>query len=149
MKDMFMFMPVWARKLHNLTDKFITNKLKEQGISYKYVKYVMFLYDNKDHNQNQICDNLHYDKAHTSRVLSVLEQDGLVEKIIDPQDNRKHIYNLTERGSELAKKVKQYMLEWQNIILSEVSEEEIAACKSCATKIIDNATNKIKEIDNV
>ena len=146
---MFMYMPVWARQLHNLTDKYISSKLKEQGIAYKYVKYVMFLHDNKNHNQNEICDKLHYDKAHTSRILSVLEQDGYVEKIIDPQDNRKHIYDLTRKGNELADKVKQYMYEWQQIILADVSKEQIDACKDCATKIIDNATKKVSEVEDV
>lgn len=59
------------------------------------------LYENQPARTQEIADRLGIPKQHASKILSRLEETGLVESTADPSDKRSHLYVLSEKGSSL------------------------------------------------
>ena len=56
--------------------------------------------------QNELCEELHKDKSNMTRILSVLEEKGLIEKI-QATENKKQVnkIKITSKGKEVRDKI--------------------------------------------
>ncbi len=93
--------------LHYLS-RYISKKLEEydkaNGISTYDCMIVDFIYARNEENivtiQKDIEDEFYIGKAVASELISSLEKKGLIEREVDPLDQRKKILKLTEKGNE-------------------------------------------------
>lgn len=146
MKDLFLYAPIVATKLKSLTHAYVKFRLKQLKAPYGHGMYIMLLKDNPNITQNQICEKLSFDKAHTSRVLNNFQEQGLVVNTVDCNDNRKHIFSLTDKGCEFASLIEKILKEWKDILKNNIPNSELATCRRCIKSVLDNATKKIKEV---
>ena len=86
---------------------------------------LMHIHDHPEINYNDLSDLLLCTKSNTSRVVSSMQRDGLVERSVNPEDRRSfHLY-LTERGSHLFKEVYSTYQEHIKQLLAKFSEDQL------------------------
>jgi DNA-binding MarR family transcriptional regulator len=68
---------------------------------------------------------LHVVPSVISRVIAPLEQEGLVERKVDPEDRRASLLGLTERGSHRLAQVQQVLVEQLSQTLESWSDDEV------------------------
>ncbi len=95
--------------------------------------------------QNKLCERLYKDKSNMARILSVLEEKGLIEKI--PTKECKHVnkIKITEKGKELKIKFLPIVQQYRDFYLSNISEDDMYTCIKVLSKIHENLTEKEEE----
>ena len=83
-----------------------------------------------------ICTNRN--RANVTRIIDILEREGIVERKSDPNDRRVfHIY-LTELGKSLKKETAQCAAQSIDDSLAGLTSEEIETCIKVLSKIKEN-----------
>src|SRR6056297_805778 len=82
------------------------------------------------------------DRSTTSRTISGLIDDGLIEASGDDQDQRAQRLQLTERGRALYERIWPRMQTRQRFLLSKLDPAELAALHSALDKLEDAAEAK-------
>lgn len=103
--------------------------------------FLFYLYRNNGASQEMISCNLCVDKGTTTRAIQKLESLHLVERVKDSEDGRVNRVFLTEEGYALKDNLIAYAKEWEEILLQDFDEDEIASLKKVVLKMSDNATN--------
>lgn len=97
------------------------------------------LKDGENLSQNKLCELLYKDKSNMARLISVLEEKGLVTKI--PQiENRKmaNIINITDKGRKLRAKIAPIMNECRKNYLKDISQDDMYICIKVLSQIQKN-----------
>lgn len=89
--------------------------------------------------QNKLCEELHKDKSNMTRILSVLEEKGLVEKI-HATENKKQVnkIKITSKGKEIKDKITPIVQASREKYLDGISQDEMYNCIKVLNKICDN-----------
>ncbi len=101
------------------------------GITGVQMSVIDFLSNQKDNAADQHAIEHEFDiqRSTTTVMLQRMEKNHLVERIIDPQDKRKKKVKLTPKAVGLVKKIKLYMKNDDEKVLSHFSTSEIEAAK--------------------
>lgn len=124
---------------------YLNNIAEKMDINASQFPLLVYLLFNHDVCQNDIADSYKIDKASIARSVRKLEEHGLVKRTIDDSNRKKYKVSLTEKGKEIALKIKEANEEWENSILNNLEIEDdlfIYAIKSMAfTSIHINSNN--------
>lgn len=85
-----------------------------------------------------IMDSRHISKAHISKSVENLHRRGFLLPEEDPEDHRKVHLRLTGRAAEAAGEFLDVHIQCRNILLSDISREEIGAVDSAVRKMRRN-----------
>lgn len=92
-----------ARSWHKLASEEMSN----YGLKGPHATYLMTLYRYKDGiTAPQICEQCGKDKADVSRMMSIMEEKGLVIKESNGKNMYRGLFKLTEKGISAAQQVK-------------------------------------------
>lgn len=91
--------------------------------------------------QDEIIDELHYDKGVMTRAMKSLEEKNYVLRKDNPQDNRSYIFELTEEAICLKPHLLEILNKWHNIVLKDINEDMIKILKSQLSKMFQNVIN--------
>lgn len=91
--------------------------------------------------QKDLVTDLYYEKSNVSKVVKKLIKKGLLETIIDEDDNRVKYLISTEAGEELWNECMNKTIEWSDEWLSHLSGTE----KTFALRITERFKESIKE----
>lgn len=94
--------------------------------------------------QDQIIDELHYDKGVMTRAMKSLEEKNYVLRKDNPQDNRSYIFELTEEAICLKPHLLEILNKWHNIVLKDINKDMIKILKSQLSKMFQNVINSNK-----
>lgn len=91
--------------------------------------------------QNKLCEELHKDKSNLTRLLSVLEEKGLIEKI-QATENKKQVnkIKITQKGKEVKNKITPEIQASREKYLEGISQDEMYTCIKVLNKIQENLT---------
>lgn len=92
--------------------------------------------------QDQIIDELHYDKSVMARTMQSLENKGYVLRNDNPEDSRSYIFTITEKAQNFKPKLIEVLSEWNNLLLKDVENLEIV--KSSLEKMCENVKYIVK-----
>ena len=96
---------------------------------------LMHIQDHAGINYNELSDLMLCTKSNTSRVVSAMQRDGLVERSVNPDDRRSfHLY-LTERGNNLFKEVYSKYQEHIKQLLAQFSEDQLTTYTAVSAHI--------------
>jgi DNA-binding MarR family transcriptional regulator len=96
---------------------------------------LMHIYDHPGINYIDLTELMLCTKSNTSRVVSAMQRDGLVERSVNPEDRRSfHLY-LTERGSHLFKEVYTTYQEHIKQLLAKFSEDQLQSYTAVSAHI--------------
>ena len=118
--------------------------LKEKGISYSLEQlYILTVVRDSEEVvvQQDLAETLGKDKSFILRIVDSLENDGLIRRIVDSNDRRRNILEVTYLGNQLVNRF--YEIEWKvtEVFFKGISEEEIDAYYSVIAKIRANFDN--------
>ena len=75
--------------------------------------------------QEQIIDEIHYDKGVMARTMQTLENKGYVFRNANPNDNRSYVFTMTEQAQAFMPKLFEILRDWTDRVLSNVENIEI------------------------
>ena len=104
--------------------RFLSERFKDLEISRAEAPYLHRISRAKNIKMNDLISDLPFHKSHTTRAINKLVEDRLITKIINPEDKRGYLLSITDKGLEVAKKVAQILVEWDELISTVITEEE-------------------------
>jgi DNA-binding MarR family transcriptional regulator len=108
--------------------------LAANNLSKTHLPYLMILNDNQDGlMQNEMSDMLFLDKAHTSRSLKELQENGYIVK--GDVNTYKNKFRLTDKGIDIAKTFKNQNALMRQKVFETLSKEEIDQLSNIISKL--------------
>ncbi len=94
--------------------------------------------------QRQLAEIMFKDRANISRIIDIMHQNGLIEKV--PDSNGRKIYKLevTEKGRKIKESVFQTDIDLRAQITKDISEEDLAVTFNTLEKMNMNIRDKVK-----
>lgn len=127
-------------KIARTSEQFVSILLKDTGLGLSEYELLHYVRHHKGCNQNEICLNLHQDKAAVARRIANLVKKGYLYTEIDENDRRgKKVFATTKADAiQNSKKDEEaFYYEW---LLSDVDSEEL----SVFLKVLDEIYRKSK-----
>lgn len=97
--------------------------------------------------QSQLTQVLEIDGAAITRQIKQLEEEGIVERKIDPQDNRFMLVSLTEQGRHLYEGLRERRNQFEQRITEGLGDEEISQLKQILSHLQSNLREWVKELE--
>ena len=101
--------------IHNISlnqQKYMKSKIKNYDFGHD-VRYLMFVYDNPDCSQEDLVNMFAQSKGNIAKILKKFEDDGFIERNVNPQNRRKYMLNTTDKANELVPKFRKISKEWE------------------------------------
>lgn len=128
-------------KIHK-TDLELTNYIKSKLEPYNLAPeqnlIMMLLWEQDGITQNQLVECLNKDKTNVARMSSNLESKGFIKRLTCNDDRRAIRLYLTEAGKELGTKVIPIAEEFNEIVTSGITVEELLQLERVLSKITKN-----------
>jgi DNA-binding MarR family transcriptional regulator len=96
-------------KLGRITMHRFTEALEPFGIRPRHVGALIELRDRGELTQQSLCGQLHLDPTNLVAILNELEQRGYATRRRDPQDRRRHLVEVSNKGIAVIEKVSEVM----------------------------------------
>ena len=108
--------------------------LATNNLSKTHLPYLMILNDNQDGlMQNEMSEMLFLDKAHTSRSLKELQENGYIVK--GDINTYKNKFRLTDKGIDIAKTFKNQNALMRQKVFETLNKEEIDQLSNIISKL--------------
>ena len=98
----------------------------------------------KGHTQDQMNDEIHYDKAVMTRTMQSLENKGYVERSINPTDRRSSVFSLTEKATAFKSTLTDILTQWNNGLQKGIDKETLEIVNTALSQMANNALELIK-----
>ena len=96
-------------KLGRITMHRFSEALEPFGIRPRHVAALIELRDSGELTQQSLCGQLHLDPTNLVAILNELEQRGYATRRRDPQDRRRHLVEVSNKGIAVIEKVSEVM----------------------------------------
>lgn len=93
-------------------------------------------------NQSRLGERTFKDRHNITRILDLLEKQGLIERRMDGGDRRANRIFLTETGKDVEEKLKVLVMKHREEILDGLSAEDMAAMRRIFAHIANNIGQK-------
>ncbi len=100
---------------------------------------LMVLYGGDSISQDAIIQELHLDKGVMTRTIKGLKDKGYVHKVKDPEDSRASLIKLSDQGRGYRERMGQVLRGWNEVILADISEEDLEVANRVLVQIKDRA----------
>ena len=107
----------------NFTE-FCSEKLSEIGVTYGQVFIIIYIGKNEACSPKDISKALNLDAGHLNRTLSKLIENDFILQTKNENDKRANIVTLTSKGQEVFKRSYSLFDEWDDLVLSSLSDNE-------------------------
>src|SRR4051812_2862902 len=96
-------------KLGRITMHRFTAALEPFGIRPRHVAALIELRDRGELTQQSLCGQLHLDPTNLVAILNELEEKGFAKRRRDPEDRRRHLVEVSKKGTGVLEKVSEVM----------------------------------------
>ncbi len=93
--------------------------------------------------QEQIINDLHYDKGAMTRIMQSLEQCGLVIRKNNPGDSRSFVFHTTAKADAFKPRLIEILRKWNSSLLDGIEHADII--KEAVSKMSRNARRTVLE----
>jgi MarR family transcriptional regulator for hemolysin len=126
----------------------LSKKLEHLGIDRHFSTMVAIDHAKEKCTQQYLCDLLKIDKVGMVRFLDYLTDKGVITRVVNPNDRREHIIQLTSKGKKIMPQIHAGIKEMNNIALKGLTKSEQEVFKNYIEKIIFNLKNlPVNKID--
>jgi len=91
--------------------------------------------------QDQIIEDLQYDKAAMTRTMQALETKGFVVRRENPRDSRSYLFSATEKADDFKPALIDLLKDWNQILLDGIEDLDIVG--PAIKRMADNAKHSI------
>lgn len=130
--------------LHRKMNKELNKRLMEIGLSSAQTRLLKHIYSKGVMTQVDLCNELELDKSTVAKALIRMENNGNIEKKINPEDTRSFLISLTPKAEEIVPKTRVILSEWAKDVTAGMTETE----KELLYKLLDKVTHQAAEICN-
>lgn len=129
------------RQLYEIEFTQIMNDYSMRKIEIE-VLYFLSIADGSD-TAKQISKDNGISKAHISKAVENLMERGYIESIEDNKDHRMHHMKLTDKSKKIINEIMAVHEHIRNVVLMNLSEQEIKQLKHISCKMMNNIENAI------
>ena len=112
--------------IHNISlnqQKYMKSKIKDYDFGHD-VRYLMFIYDNPDCSQEDLVSMFCQSKGNIAKILKKFEDEGYIQREINPQNRRKYMLNTTDKANKLIPEFRKISKDWEiEVGLTDEDEE--------------------------
>ena len=111
--------------IHNISlnqQKYMKSKFNELDLGHD-VRYIMFIYDNPGCSQDDLVNMFGQSKGNIAKTLRKLEDQGFIQRQVNPENRRKYMLNTTDKGKNLVPEYRKISKEWEMEV--GISEDDI------------------------
>lgn len=121
---------------------FLEKRLKQYDVSFNEQIMLMYISKKEHINQDNIAKNFITDKGTVAKAIKKLEEKGFIIRKENPSNKRENIITLSTKGQDIICYMNKLLIEWQEIVFKDFSEEEIDQMKKLAGKILKNIASE-------
>lgn len=113
-------------------------KEKQLPITPDQFRVLTHLWQNDGCSQQELASGSNRDKANITRIIDILEREGLVKRVQHESDRRVYKVSLTQKGKDLEKDASECAKAAIEESLKGVTKEDLEACFRVLNKTIEN-----------
>lgn len=117
---------------------------KTFGITPEQYLILLLIVENDGVYQRQICEITLKDRANVARLIEILLNKGLIEKVTDSNGRRIYKIHATQKGKDLIDKISPHDIELRSFITRNIPPEDLEITKRTLQKIKENVIDNIK-----
>ncbi len=115
---------VFVSIIHRTRIVHLNNEMKDLELTAGQIPFLIHLSHKEGITQDDLAVHLHIDKGTVARALKKLEDNGFIYREINPQNRRKYLLFLTEKGRQIVPKIYHIDKEWEKSVCSDLSDTE-------------------------
>ena len=115
---------------------FFNSNLKDQNMTIKELSVLLRMRFDDISTQNDLVEVFNVSDAYIAKLLRKFEDNEYITRMEDPQNRRKKIVKLTQKGMKKTDELIEVIDEWEMKVTSDLTDEEITALKNILFKII-------------
>ena len=115
---------------------FFNSNLKDQNMTIKELSVLLRIRFDDIATQKDLVDVFNVSDAYIAKLLKKFEDNEYIIRMEDPQNRRKKIVKLTQKGMKKTDELIEVIDEWERKVTSDLTDEEITALKNILFKII-------------
>lgn len=96
------------------------------------------------HTQDQIIDELHYDRGVMTRTMKALEEKEYVLRSGNPEDCRSYIFSLTKKALDFKPILMSILYKWNACLLDGIDDDTLKIVENVLEVMANNATKYSK-----
>jgi DNA-binding MarR family transcriptional regulator len=131
-------------RLGRVAARQLSDRLAETGLKPPQAVILITLRDLGPMSQQALGDRLHVDPSNLVAFLNALEEEGLVVRRRDPDDRRRHIVEITDRGVERCPTCFGPVADLDDQLLVGLSADEKEALRRMLARVL--ATMEVEEL---
>lgn len=133
----------YISKLYRQGNAFLTKKYNKYNIGSGQHMFLIQLYNYDGLSQEELASLLNIDKGTTARAIKKLEDQGYITRIKDEDDKRANKIFLTEKAEDIRIGFFEILGQWNDILTSGLTEEEVEVVLKLMKKISVNNFNNL------
>ena len=140
-------MPPIMRKINIISrcqGIFRANNLQRDELSPCHHSYILAISHNPGITQDELSRNICVNKSNVTRTLVYLENAGYVERKPSKTDKRAIQVFPTQKMLDIFPQIKQIVIDWNNYLTKDFSDDEMEIFQSVLEKISERAKNYIE-----
>lgn len=136
-----MDLPKAISLLHRKMNKELNIRLTEIGLSSAQTRLLKHIYNQGEITQIELCNELGLDKSTVAKTLNRMEESGLIEKKINPEDTRSYLISLTPKAQKIVPKTRAILSQWAKDVTAGMTEAEKELLFKLLEKVSQQAAN--------
>lgn len=130
----------WVHRVYQASRNEMYRGFREAGTSVTPEQWAVLirLWENDGQTQTALSDSTFRDKPTMSRILDVLERDGVVTRRDDPNDGRVRVVMLTRQGRELKRKLVPVAERIVGKMVAGISDADLETTRSALRAMFEN-----------
>jgi DNA-binding MarR family transcriptional regulator len=124
---------------------FMSRCLSDFGITAAEAMILAYLYEHENPRQEDIAQFFMLDKGSVAKTLQKLERKELIERRINPEDQREKVILLTEKGCCVQDTCLSLKRIWHETMFGGIPHEEAAVFARVLEKIAHNVTTSLSQ----
>lgn len=136
---------LYNQHIKKLYDEESEDIVKKYGLHKIEFEILFFIRSTNFDRAKDIANNTHFSKAHISNAIEKLSKDGYLNCIQDINDKRCIRLKLTEKAYNIINDISDFYQHMINILLKDVTNDEIKILKNVINKIVNNINNELTE----
>lgn len=130
---------VYIDRTYKVVRQDLINRFKKAGVNITPEQWVVLSKLEKlSMNQTELANGSFKDKHTVSRILDLLGKNGFIAKEQDPEDGRKFIISITEKGKSELEKAKAHVYASRERGWEDLSEQEYQQLRELLDKVLKN-----------
>lgn len=135
LKSIFLHIDNWEKMLFS-----------KYGLSVPRFYILMHIYNQPGINYSDLTDLMLCTKSNITRVVGAMKRDGLVKRIVNPEDKRSYHLYLQTKGEGLYKEAYSAYLRQINQLLAKFSDDQLTTYTAISEKIEDVFEPRFQQI---